>query len=182
MADSGHAVQLFTQKLFVAARSLHRDLDQVVVFAAGQVNLEHFRHAFHGAFEDIEGRIVVMVQNNLDHHDFRGAELFVIENRPVAGDDSLLLEPPDSLPAGAGRQADLLRKLRVRDAPVLGQCLENAAVDLVDLWQWVGGSHRFGNDYSAEDYFAFTCKEQRNQKLILSPPNYRLPKEGRGWI
>lgn len=182
MADSRHAVQLFTQKLFVAAGSLHRDLDQVVVFAAGQMNFEHLGHTLHRAFEDIEGRIVVMVQNHLDHHDFRGTELFVIENRPVAGDDSLLFQPPDPLPAGAGREADLLCELRVRNAPVLGQCPEDAAVDLVDLWLWVGGSHRFRSGHCAEDSFAFTRTRQRNQKLILSRPNYRLSKEGRGWI
>ena len=79
-------------------------------------------------------------------------------------------------------EADLLRELRVRNAPVLGQCPEDAAVDLVDLWLWVGGSHRFRIGHYGEDSFAFTRMRQRNQKLILSRPNYRLSKEGRGWI
>jgi hypothetical protein len=58
------------------------------------------------------------IEDDLDDHRIGIAELLLIEDRDIFLDDAGLFEAADAIPAGRGREADLLGEIDVLNPPV----------------------------------------------------------------
>ena len=66
-------------------------------------------------------------------HEGEQAEAAAVEHRLVALDDALLLQPPDAAPAGRLAERDLLGELRVGQASVPLQAIQDFGIDAVEF-------------------------------------------------
>src|SRR6201993_3197062 len=118
MTYAGDLVQLVAQESFIAGRALDCDLDEVIVLARRKVHFQDLGQFSHGAAEGLEDEIVMPVERNLDQDGFRYTEACLVEQRGIALDIALGLQPTDALPAGTGGQSYPIRELGVAQARI----------------------------------------------------------------
>lgn len=108
MPDARHLVEPLPEEALVACGSVHRDLDEIVVFAGGQVGLQHFRKVRQRLPELLDLVLVVTVEGDLDDDRVAETELRLVQHRHIVLDIAGILQPAEPCPAGAGRKADPL--------------------------------------------------------------------------
>ncbi len=68
MAHALDLVELAAQKLLVTCGSRHRDLDEIIIFAGGQISFQHLWKSRHGFAETFQNLIIVTLQHDLDDY------------------------------------------------------------------------------------------------------------------
>ena len=129
---AGDRCQLLHDQSLQFLSIAHGDLEQVVVLAGDVVALQHFWNLLDRRAEVVDLLDLVQLQRNLDEAEHVEAEPLAVEERHIAADEALFLQPADARVHRGRRKIQPPRQFGVGDARVGLQFAQKAPVEFVE--------------------------------------------------
>jgi hypothetical protein len=130
------------------------DAQQVIVGAAHRVALQNLGSLADELVESAHGIGMMILQRDHGVGEYGQPDGVRPQERRVPGNESGLLEPPQTPPARRRRQADPLGQLLIGDTRIVLQLLEDAAVESIE------GALRHRRSFRSRGAAKIRCPEQ----------------------